>query len=69
MKKRLCRVEVTLRHGGGVGYPDIHETITLLPGQTFHKEYSHISVKENDVVIRAIDWKAGYTIEYEYFYY
>lgn len=65
--KRLVRVEVTLKHGG-TDRSDIKESIELLPGQTFHKELRHVCIKEHGTVIKSIDWKAGYTVVYDYFY-
>lgn len=67
-KKRLARVEVLLKHGRK-GDEDIHETIEIALGQTFHKEIGGDFIRENGVTIKAFDWKPGYTVLYNYFYY
>ncbi len=68
MKKRLARVEVTLTHGTGCDRPDIHEVIDVLPGQRFVQGIVRDELRENSVVIRSWDWRAGYTIKYTYLY-
>lgn len=72
-KKRLIRVEVTLRHQRDYGpdhrlLPDEVETIDILPGQTFVPEIGFYVIKENGNRVRTINYKAGCTVDIKYFY-
>ena len=64
-RKRLVRVEVSFLHGR----QEIpKQVIELFPGQSFQKTIGSDIVMENGSVIKRFDWKAGYTVVYEYFY-
>ena len=69
-RKRLTRIDITLRHGSSLGEPepDIYDTIEILPGQSVSEEIESLKIKENGVVVRSIDYKAGYTVDMKYFY-
>lgn len=66
--KRLVAVEVSLKHGFGKEYPDMLETIFILPGQSFKQGFEADTLYEGDTIVRQYNWKAGYTVVYEYFY-
>ena len=65
-RKRLIRVEVTLEHGAEK--PDIKEVIEVAPGQSFHKGIEADYLREGGTIAKAFNWKAGYTVIYDFFY-
>ena len=72
-RKRLKKVVVTLKHGTGLDEqtrptPDIVEEIQVLPGQSFHSHIGYDELREHGQPVRTFNWKAGYTVEIEYFY-
>lgn len=73
-RKRLAKVIVTLKHGTTEVHeqsrpvPDIVEEITILPGQSFHTHIGYDEIREHGQPVRTFDWKAGYTVDIEYFY-
>jgi len=66
-KKRLVRVEVTLRHGDK-DETDIKDIISILPGQKFHVDIFSYRISEGGTTVRTIDYRPGRTHDLEYFY-
>ena len=73
-KKRLAKIVVTLKHGTTEIYgesrsrPETVEEISLLPGQSFHSHIGYDEIREHGQRVKTFVWKAGFTVECEYFY-
>jgi len=68
-KPTIESVNVYFKHGGE-GSPDFMDTIQVPKGWVFITDYAEdpTLVDENENVRRSFDWRAGYTVEYEYIY-
>jgi len=69
-KPVLESVNVYFKHGHDESYPDFTDIIQVPKGWVFITDYAEdpILVDENGDVRRSFDWRAGYTVEYEYIY-
>lgn len=64
-KKRQSRVEVSFLHGEPA-MPKV--VIEILPGQKFEQGIESDVLMEGNTILKAYNWRAGYTVIYEYFY-